>query len=499
MKRFAWYCAAVALLLGACSEENEDAFGPVVRTGIEFTAEGLPASASSSFRVLVFNGVSFDKVLEKTVSDLNALSDEELPSGRYVWTAIAGYDSEAMLLLETENLSSCRLFLKTDAPGIPSLYYASRMVCVGEDERADLSFSPILSSVEVTGELPGEASRVQAVCAGVPRNFSLSSRSWDERVLTEVPLAVNLSGSDPATFTASGPVPPASAPKLTVTVTKEGKPYTMHHDLPALREGIAGTEKVEYTWDDFPGSGGFDIFLLIGQSNMAGRGTMLPGDETETLENVWLLDTEGVAVEAHNPLNQYSTVRKGASMQQINPGYAFSKKVAKETGRKILLVVNALGGSSIGMWKKTAGPVTDAASIAYGKLKLYDEAVRRTRQAMEFGELKAILWHQGEANSGDPEGYKSVLKQFVSDLRSDLGVPDVPFVCGELAYWRSSSAGFNEMIRTVSEFIPNSDCVSAEGAGMLKDETDPHFSREGQILLGERYADKVLRMCYSGK
>jgi hypothetical protein len=31
---------------------------------------------------------------------------------------------------------------------------------------------------------------------------------------------------------------------------------------------------------------------------------------------------------------------------------------------------------------------------------------------------------------------------------------------------------------------------------MLKDETDPHFSREGQILLGERYAEKVMKMCY---
>ena len=29
---------------------------------------------------------------------------------------------------------------------------------------------------------------------------------------------------------------------------------------------------------------------------------------------------------------------------------------------------------------------------------------------------------------------------------------------------------------------------------MLKDEEDPHFSRDGQILLGRRYADKVLEM-----
>jgi hypothetical protein len=25
---------------------------------------------------------------------------------------------------------------------------------------------------------------------------------------------------------------------------------------------------------------------------------------------------------------------------------------------------------------------------------------------------------------------------------------------------------------------------------------DPHFDRDSQILIGERYADKVLQMCY---
>ena len=498
MKRFAWLCAAVMLLMGACSEENKDAFGPVVKAGIDFATEGLPSGKDFSYRVLIFNGVSLERVGDHTISDLSSLSQVELPAGRYVWTVIAGYDQQAMTLLETENLSTCRLFLNTEAT-IPALYYASRLVYVGEEKQVDLLFSPILSSIEVSGQIPGEASSVEAVCAGIPRNFNLSSRSWDEQVLRDVPLTVTSSGSDPVLFTAKGVLPPASAPELVVTIEKEGKPYQLRHALAALQEGLTSVEQVEYTWDDFPDSGGFDVFLLIGQSNMAGRGTMLPEDVTEKLENVWLLNEEGEAVEAHNPLNQYSTVRKSLSMQQINPGYSFSKKIVRETGRKVLLVVNALGGSSIGMWEKTAGFVTDAASIAYGKLKLYDEAVRRTRQAMELGELKAILWHQGEANSSNPDSYKTVLAQFVSDLRADLGTPDVPFICGELAYWRSSSAGFNEMIRTVSTVVPYSDWVSAEGAGMLKDETDPHFSRDGQILIGERYADKVLQMCYSAQ
>lgn len=246
-----------------------------------------------------------------------------------------------------------------------------------------------------------------------------------------------------------------------------------------------------------PSTEKYDIYLLIGQSNMAGRGKMiLPQDTVQIMEGVWLLNADGKPEPARNPLNKYSTVRKSMHMQQICPGTAFSEKIAKKTGRKILLVVNALGGSSIRAWAKDAPLVADQGSIAVGEKQLYAEAVRRTKEALPYGELKAILWHQGEANARHPETYKDRLSALVENLRKDLNAPDVPFIAGEIAYWRPTAAGFNEMIRTISSFIPNSDWVSAEGAGMLKDEIDPHFSRDGQLLIGERYADKVLKMCY---
>ena len=245
---------------------------------------------------------------------------------------------------------------------------------------------------------------------------------------------------------------------------------------------------------------GYDIYLLIGQSNMAGRGKMiLPEDTARVMKGVWLLNEEGKPEPARNPLNRYSTVRKSMKMQQICPGTAFGEKVDRKTGRKVLLVVNALGGSSIKAWAKDAPMVADKGSIALGEKQLYAEAVRRTKEALPYGELKAILWHQGEADARQPEAYKARLSALVENLRKDLGAPNVPFIAGEIAHWRSSSVGFNEMIRTISTFVPNSDWVSTEGAGMLKDKTDPHFSRDGQLLIGERYADKVLKMCYPAK
>lgn len=237
------------------------------------------------------------------------------------------------------------------------------------------------------------------------------------------------------------------------------------------------------------GSRGYDIYLLIGQSNMAGRGKLLQQDTISSIKGVWLLNNEDKPEPARNPLNKYSTIRKSYKIQQMSPGYGFATKVHAKTGRELLLVHNARGGTRISWWL----PDSDYALPNY-----YDEAVRRTKEAMKYGKLRAILWHQGCGDSGKENlpYYMERLQKLVKSLRKDLKAPKVPFVAGELAYWRKSSGRFNKVIRTISEHIPNAYWVSAEGCEMLRDEKDPHFGREGQLLLGERYADKILSVVY---
>ena len=64
----------------------------------------------------------------------------------------------------------------------------------------------------------------------------------------------------------------------------------------------------------------YDVYLLIGQSNMAGRGEMTEADKIP-MEGVWLLDAEGNIVPATAPLNRYSTIRKKAGVQKYSLGY----------------------------------------------------------------------------------------------------------------------------------------------------------------------------------
>jgi len=232
----------------------------------------------------------------------------------------------------------------------------------------------------------------------------------------------------------------------------------------------------------------YDVFLLIGQSNMSGRGKMIPSD-MDTIEGVYLLNSEDIPEPATNPLNKYSTIRKDISMQQISMGFSFAKQMYRKTGRKVLLVVNARGGSTIEEWDKN------------NRVKnYYTEAVRRTREAMKYGKLKAILWHQGEQNSEEPGDYLLKLQKFVREIREDLNSPELPFIAGEIAHWWQPNASrFNPVINKITEAITYTACVSTRGAKSETDLTDPHFNRESQILIGKRYAREALKLIRADK
>ena len=239
--------------------------------------------------------------------------------------------------------------------------------------------------------------------------------------------------------------------------------------------------------------GEYDVYLLIGQSNMAGRGELLEEDYAE-IPNVYLLDSEGTPVAAKNPMNIYSSIRKaGDALQQMGPGASFASTVVEQTGRKLLLVVNARGGSAIAEWAKGATATSPS---------FYDEAVRRTQQAMEKGALKGILWHQGCSDQKNTS-YMTQLTVLANNLRNDFGA-DVPFIVGQLGDWRSSSANFNTNIQNVNDYLIYSDWVSSQGCVPIiteesngqPDLTDPHFNRASQITMGKRYAQKILKMVY---
>lgn len=219
------------------------------------------------------------------------------------------------------------------------------------------------------------------------------------------------------------------------------------------------------------------VYLLIGQSNMAGRATYGDG-ESGPIEGGYLLNGLDEWEAARVPLNRYSTIRKGLEMQRLNPGYAFAQAMLESSdGASIGLVVNAKGGTKIEQWEKGT--------------EFYAEAVRRTKAAAVTGTLKGILWHQGEGNSREPEAYPEKLAKLIEDLRQDLGAPHLPFIAGQVHYHTENkphTKRLNELLAQFPESVPYTACVKSESLATF-DHT--HFGTEAMIELGRRYAASI--------
>jgi hypothetical protein len=213
------------------------------------------------------------------------------------------------------------------------------------------------------------------------------------------------------------------------------------------------------------------VFLLIGQSNMAGRAHLKAGDEAP-IGNVQMLDDKGQWIPATNPLNRFATNRKTLSMQRIGPGFGFAQAMQKAwPDTSIALISNARGGTRIDQWKKGG--------------QLYDNMLKRVT-AVKGIRIDGILWHQGEGNRADKE-YLAKLKLLIATLRKDFKNPQLPFVAGKIYGKGLVNKVFDELPKT----IEHTGVANVDG---LKVFDNVHFDRESQIKLGERYAAAMLAL-----
>lgn len=212
-----------------------------------------------------------------------------------------------------------------------------------------------------------------------------------------------------------------------------------------------------------------DLYLLIGQSNMAGRAKISKTDQ-EKLQNCFLFNDQQQWVPASNPLNRYSTVRKQIEMQKLGLGYSFAQHLNQtQPETPIGLVVNALGGSKIQSWQKGE--------------RLYQEALKRIKAAQTHGKIQAILWHQGEANCNDTN-YLPQLIQMITDFRTDLNRPNLPVIVGQI----NGNYPVNTQLIDLPNHLPFTACVTSQG---LQTHDKWHFNTESQIKLGQRYAEAL--------
>ena len=226
------------------------------------------------------------------------------------------------------------------------------------------------------------------------------------------------------------------------------------------------------------------LYLLIGQSNMAGRGKIEPKEVLSTdrllkftAQNTWAPATE--------PLHTDKPIAG------VGLGSSFGRAIAvADPSITVGLIPCAVGGTPLSRWCKDGD--------------LYKQAVVRAKLAMKDGTLCGILWHQGENDASKEDtahSYADRLSQMVADLRAELGAGAVPFVAGKLGEFlakedKNGKPNFwpvvNEQIATLPQRIPNSAVVESKD---LKHKGDGvHFDTPSLREFGRRYAAAMSRL-----
>ncbi len=231
----------------------------------------------------------------------------------------------------------------------------------------------------------------------------------------------------------------------------------------------------------------FHLFLLVGQSNMAGRGKVAEEDRKPDAR-VLMLNKEEKWVPAVDPLHFDKPGIAGVGL-----GRTFGLEIAKaHPDITVGLIPCAVGGSPISSWEpgQFYKPTNSHP---------YDDALRRAKAALKFGTLKGILWHQGESDSNPnlaPE-YEAKLHTLITRFRKELDARDVPFIAGQMGRfegipWSDAKKQVDAVHRELPNHIANSAFVSAKGLTHKGDKV--HFNAESYREFGRRYAKAYLNL-----
>lgn|GEM_PF-204744 len=226
----------------------------------------------------------------------------------------------------------------------------------------------------------------------------------------------------------------------------------------------------------------FQIYILMGQSNMAGRGYLTKQSKATHSSRVLVLDRDMSWTTARNPLHY-----EKPGIDGVGPGLSFGMQMLKnapDSGVRIGLVPCAVGGSPIEHWKAGA---YDKATGTYP----YDDAVKRIRKAMQSGVIAGVLWHQGESDCKDSlaRNYLPQLHKLIANIRKVTANPHLPFVAGELGQFYGPHDMINTPLDALAEHLSDVGVVSSAG---LTDRGDAlHFDAVSAETLGKRYAAKM--------
>jgi hypothetical protein len=225
------------------------------------------------------------------------------------------------------------------------------------------------------------------------------------------------------------------------------------------------------------------IFMLMGQSNMAGVAKSEASDKnTDERLKVWggCNQKAGQWNVANPPLSDCPGGSGINLSTSVDPGIWFAKTLLKKlrTGDTIGLVGTAESGEKIETFI-TGGKHHNAIMTKIAAVK--------TQKNARFA---GVIFHQGESNNTQGT-WPGLVKQLYNEVKQAFGVSyDVPFILGELPAGGCCSA-HNTRVHEAAMQLPMGAYITQDGTKVMD---QYHFDHASVVLMGTRYGDKMIEM-----
>ncbi len=296
----------------------------------------------------------------------------------------------------------------------------------------------------------------------------------------------------------------------------------------------------------------YDVYLLAGQSNAGGHGYVSRdyayfspsgddglvelgktqylveqpdaiffhwrgGNPSVSRPTLWDMRSNGwIAMKAGYSLYGYNAGNPEAlGDEMINHPFGaevtFAERMLQlRPGRKVAVIKYSQGATALGTaaspgaWDWVTGRTynintyANAGHCYAGFFQMTNQALQALQTQGHTYTVRGMFWHQGESDAGlTTEVYKSRLQGFIAAVRADLGIPDLPFVVGELIQPYSAYNNVRAAQWQTAEADPTVGFASS--AGLVGDSTTIHFDTNSQLIFGNRYAENMLPEPYTRK
>lgn len=251
------------------------------------------------------------------------------------------------------------------------------------------------------------------------------------------------------------------------------------------------------------------VFLLSGQSNMTGYGSVnnLTADQKKSVDNVKIymdLVWEGNA----SKLRKWLTlgIGFGSKLDSIGPELYFGRTLSeKYPEQKIALIKCSSGSTYLGKASDWLPPSSNNGNGGTLYKKMMETTIKvalnQFNSAFDTSQYTprwaGFVWLQGEFDAYDQtlsNAYEKNLTNLIKDIRSALNAPELPIIIPMIdtrGQWT-----YNSIIRAaniaVTQKLKNVDTLDTKG--FSSDGT--HYKGDGQVKIGTIAAQRWIAMNY---